>query len=123
MTPNKQTVAEYLAGFGESDHERILACLTDDVEWVLPGSFHITGKEAFDREIENEAFVGSPMILLIRLVEQDDVVVAEGTVHTRRKGGAALDLAFCDVFELRDAKIRRLTSYLMELPAAGAQPG
>jgi hypothetical protein len=31
----------------------------------------------------------------------------------RRKGGEFLDLAFCDVFEMQDARIRGLTSYLV----------
>jgi uncharacterized protein len=62
MSENKRTVTEYLEGFRRSDHARILSCLTDDVEWDIPGMFHVGGKEAFDREIENAAFVGSPRI-------------------------------------------------------------
>ncbi|MEW2443827.1 hypothetical protein [Micromonospora marina] len=33
----RDLVAEYFAGFRASDHERILATLTDDVEWVIHG--------------------------------------------------------------------------------------
>ena len=51
VSPNKLTVEEYLEGFRHSDHARILSCLTDDVEWAIPGMFHVQGKEAFDREI------------------------------------------------------------------------
>jgi ketosteroid isomerase-like protein len=43
----------------------------------------------------------------------EDVVVAEGVVRTQRKDGVTLILAFCDVFEMRGGKIRRLVSYLM----------
>jgi hypothetical protein len=46
---------------------------TDDVEWDIPGMFHAVGKEAFDREIENEAFVGSPTLTITRLTEENDV--------------------------------------------------
>ena len=53
------------------------------------------------------------------MAEEDDVVVAEGTVRTQRKDGAEMDLAFCDVFEMRDGKIRRLVSYLMPLAPSG----
>lgn len=114
MTPNKRTVEKYLEGFRRGDHAEILSCLTDDVEWSVPGAFSARGKEAFDAEIENEGFVGGPAITLARLTEENDVVVAEGSVRTQRKDGAFLSLAFCDVFEMRDAKIRRLTSYLAE---------
>src|SRR5215208_619169 len=40
MTQNKRTVTEYLEGFRRSDHARILSCLSEDVEWEIPGMFH-----------------------------------------------------------------------------------
>jgi ketosteroid isomerase-like protein len=115
MSRNKQIVQQYMDAYGKSDHEAVLSCLTDDVEWVVPGAFHLTGKAAYDKEIENAAFVGSPTLRVSRMTEEHDVVVAEGTVRNARKDGGMLSLVFCDVFELRDAKIRRLTSYLMEV--------
>jgi ketosteroid isomerase-like protein len=112
---NKSTVEKYMDAFRRSDHQEILSCLTDDVEWVIPGAFHIKGKAAFDQEIENPAFVGRPAITVTRLTEEGDVVVAEGSVRSTRTGGGQLHAVFCDVFEMRDAKIRRLISYLMEI--------
>ena len=47
-----------MEAFGRSDHAEVLSCLTDDVEWLMPGYFTLSGKNAFDREIENDAFVG-----------------------------------------------------------------
>ncbi|HME97617.1 MAG TPA: nuclear transport factor 2 family protein [Methylomirabilota bacterium] len=117
MTPHKETVQRYMDGFRTGDHALVLSCLTDDVEWMIPGAFHLCGKEAFDGEIENDAFVGRPTIEVTRLVEEGDVVVAEGTVRSARRDGGTLNAVFCDVFVMRDEKIRRLTSYLMELGA------
>ena len=116
MSRNKTTIQAYTAAFSVGDHARILACLTDDVEWIVPGAFHARGKAAFDKEIENEAFEGKPEISVARMTEERDVVVAEGTVRTKRKDGAILNLAFCDVFEMRGGKIKRLISYLMPTP-------
>lgn len=115
---NKAVVERYMDGFRRLDHAQILSCLTDDVEWVLPGLFHKTGKAAFDAEIENDAFTGRPEIAVSRLIEEGGVVVAEGTVRTRKKTGERPLLAFCDVFELRGGKIRRLVSYLAEIKEA-----
>jgi ketosteroid isomerase-like protein len=112
---NKRTVEKYLEGFRQSDHQAILSCLTDDVEWVLPGMFHLKGKEAFAREIENPAFVGSPDITETRMTEEGNLVVAEGRVRAAKRDGGMLNAVFCDVFEMRDAKIERLVSYLIEL--------
>jgi ketosteroid isomerase-like protein len=115
---NKRTVEKYMDAFARSDHHQVLSCLTDDVEWVIPGAFHLKGKDAFDKEIENPAFVGSPLITVTRLTEEGDVVVAEGSVRAARRDGGYLDAVFCDVFEMRDEKIRRLISYLMEIKSA-----
>jgi ketosteroid isomerase-like protein len=114
MSPNKQTVQKYIEGFNKSDHLQILSCLTDDIEWVMPGVFHLSGKEAFDKEIENDAFVGSPTITITRMTEENDVVVAEGTVRSARKGGGLLNAVFCDVFAMQRAQIRHLTTFLQE---------
>jgi uncharacterized protein len=121
MGGNKKTVQEYLGAFRRSDHARVLACLTDDVEWEIPGMFHIRGKEAFDREIENDAFMGSPQITLDRMTEENDIVVAEGTVQVRKRGGELLNLRYCDVFTMEDGKIRQLISYIMEVKSL--EPG
>ena len=104
-----------MEGFRRTDRAEILSCLTDDVEWVIPGAFHVRGKQEFDRHIVDDGFVGSPSITVSRLTEEGDVVVAEGSVRTERSDGTLLNLAMCDVFEMRDGKIRRLTSYLMEV--------
>lgn len=118
MSPNKETVQRYMDAFGRSDFEEVLDCLTDDVEWLIPGFVHLRGKEAFEREAKNEAFVGTPDITVTRLVEEDDVVVAEGSVTSIRADGGVLDAVFCDVFEMRGAKVARLISYLMEIGAS-----
>ena len=115
MSVNKQTVERYMDGFNTSDHEQILSCLTDDVEWEMPGAFRLVGKVAFDGEIENAAFVGRPAITVTRMVEDGDVVVAEGAVRAQRADGGVLNAVFCDVFEMEKGRIRKLISYLMEL--------
>ena len=113
MTPNEQTVQEFLDGFRQSDHARILACITDDVEWTLPGLFHARGKKEFEQHIVDAGFRPNPTIDTTRLLELNNVVVAEGHVRTQQTNGTVVNMAFCDVYELKDARIVRLTSYLM----------
>ena len=115
MSNNKETVERYMEGFRRTDRELILSCLTDDVEWFIPGAFHTHGKDEFATHIVDEGFAGQPEIVVSRLVEEDDVVVAEGSVRAGRTDGAVMNLVFCDVFEMAGGKIRKLTSYLMQL--------
>ena len=111
---NKKTVEKYMVGFNEGDHPKILSCLTEDVIWEMPGTYRHVGKVEFDKEIENEAFEGRPSITLFRMTEQDNVVIAEGAVKCKMKDGPVVDMVFCDVFEMEDAKIKKLISYIMQ---------
>jgi ketosteroid isomerase-like protein len=115
MTTNKKVVETYMQGFNESDHEKILSCLTDDVIWEMPGFFYLTGKEQFDKEIENDAFEGKPVITITRMIEENDIVVAEGDVKSKMKNGDPFHAVFCDVFHFRAGKIEQLTTYLMQV--------
>lgn len=115
MTANKKTVERYMEGFRRSDHKMILDCLTDDVVWEMPGVYVHHGKGEFDKEIENENFVGSPTIQVKRLTEENEVVIAEGAVQGKMRSGDSLDAVFCDVFVMKKGKIKSLTSYLMTL--------
>ena len=47
--------------------------------------FHLKGKEEFDKEIENPAFEGKPSIVVTRMIEENDIVIAEGTVRAKKK--------------------------------------
>ena len=80
----------------------------------MPPHFEVSGKPAFRGAIWNEATPGLPDIQLTRLVEEDDVVVAEGAVQTDVRGGGRVDTLFCDVFHFRDDKICRLVTYQVD---------
>jgi uncharacterized protein len=116
MSPNKATVQRYMEAYSKWDHPAVLACLTEDVEWVVPGAFHLVGREAFDNEIEGRGAAGPPDIVVTRLIQENEVVMAEGTVRSALEDGGIVSLVFCDVFLMRDGLIQRLTSYLMAVP-------
>ena len=115
MSSNKDVVRTYIDGFENSDHEQILDCLTDDIRWTVFGAFRLEGKEAYDAEIENPAFTGSPKITIDRLVEEEDVVMAEMTLEAQRADGAIMRAAMAEVFVFDDGKIAERRAYLVEL--------
>lgn len=113
MTQNKLIVQKYMDGFNAGDHAMILSCLTDDVVWYMPQFINIQGKEAFDNEIENDAFVGLPTITIKSMTEENNIIVAEGAVQASFRNGDLLDAVFCDVFEMENGLIKKLTTYQM----------
>lgn len=118
MTHETQRVVveEYLAGFRVSDHDRILATLTDDVEWVIHGHRTIRGKADFDSEIENPAFTGSPELDVQRVLEDGPVVITTGEGRGATVEHGPFRFAFNDLFTFRDGLIARVDSYVVPLP-------
>src|SRR5262245_37657141 len=100
-----------MEGFRRSDHGQILACLTDDVVWRRHGYKTLRGKAAFDAEIENDAFEGSPTLVVDRLIEDGDSVAATGSGHVAKRGGERASFVFCDVFTFKGDAVSRLDTY------------
>jgi ketosteroid isomerase-like protein len=115
MSDKKAAVEAYFEGFRRTDRAAILALLTDDVVWDLPGYKHLEGKAAFDGEIVGDGFEGSPTLELDRLVEEGDVVVAIGTGHAQQTTGDTHRFTYCDVFTFAGNLICRVESYLVPL--------
>ena len=113
VSTRKDIVEKYIEGFRRSDHAEILSCLTDDVVWELHGYKTLQGKAAFDAEIENEGFEGSPTLTIDRLIEEGDSVAATGRGSVNKKGGERVKFVFCDVFTFTGEAISRLETYLV----------
>jgi len=115
MTKNKKTVEKYIDGFNKLDHTQILSCLTDDIEWTVFGAFHLKGKEAYDKEIENDNFVGRPVVTITRMIEENNVVMAEATLSVEKKNGGFMRAALSEVFVMEDGLIKERRAYVVEL--------
>jgi uncharacterized protein len=109
---NKHIVQQYMDSYNTLDHKTITALLADDIEWVCPGAFHLKGKDAVSNEITHHEYEMAPQITVTRMTEEHIVVIAEGKVKAQHKGQDAVNLLFCDVFEMENGKIKKLTSYL-----------
>lgn len=119
MTADRQRdmVEEYFAGFRASDHARILATLTDDVEWVIHGHRTTHGTAEFDGEIENPGFTGSPELDVQRVYVDGPVVVTTGEGRGVSVEHGPFRFAFNDLFTFRDGLIARVDSSIVPLPA------
>ena len=117
MSTRKRAVGAYFDGFRASDHEAILALLSEDVVWVIHGHGRTEGKQAFDREIENDAFEGSPKLTVERLIEEGDTVVAPHLGEGRLRGGDAFRFAGVTVFGFNGDLISRVESYIVPVQA------
>jgi len=116
MSAHKTVVETYMEGFRRGDHARILACLADEVVWVLHGYKTLRGRDAFMSEITGAEFEGGLAITVDRLVEEGDTVVAAGRSGTGTAGEGP-GLAFCELFTFSGGAITRLDTYHVWLRA------
>lgn len=114
----KSTVQAYMNSYAAGNHDALLGLLHDDITWDVSGHILQNGKEAYRQEMNKGNFEGSPAISATRMIEEGNIVVAEGTVTGTLINGDKLDLVFCDVFEFEDGLIKKLTSYV-----TGKTPG
>jgi uncharacterized protein len=115
MSAKKDVVRRYIDGFRKSEHEQILSCLTEGIEWTVFGAFRLEGKDAYDAEIENPAFTGSPRIEIDRMVEEGNVVMAEMTLEAQRADGEPMRAAMGEVFVFDGDLIAERRAYVIEL--------
>jgi ketosteroid isomerase-like protein len=116
MSRNIETVNRYLDGFRKNDHAQILACLTDDIEWTVFGAFQLKGKQAYDNAIDGAPeFVDPPVLDVVRMVEQGDIVMAELTGMAKRATGGEMRMSMAEVFVMRDGKIAERRAWVVVL--------
>ena len=115
MNTQEQIVHRYMDGFRRSDHEAILACLTDDVVWHIHGLRATHGKTEFDDEIENPAFEGSPELSVERTIAAGDIVVVTGTGRGQHRENGHFGFAYSDLFTFRHDLIAQVDSYVVPL--------
>ena len=85
VASNKKVVETYMDGISRLDLSAISSCLTEDVEWLewatgFPSSgVPLRGRTAFIHNVDRPADV-TLRTEITRMTEENDVVVAEGTV-------------------------------------------
>jgi ketosteroid isomerase-like protein len=110
MSPNKKLIETYL---GAVDRSKVASLLADDVEWiewgdgVPPTGVRTQGKAAFLANFGNDELRCS----VTRMTEENNVIVAEGTVTVHKKDGGSLKVQFVNIFEVADGKVQRLNSF------------
>ena len=111
MPAHQDVVERYIEGFRRGDHAQVLACLADDVVWVLHGHRAVRGKAAFQAEIDTDLFDGTPVLEVFRRVEQGDAVAVFGGGRVTRRNGDVVDFAFSELFVFSGDRIGRIETY------------
>ena len=120
MSPNKKVIETYMASW-TTDRSTALSCLTEDVERVewadgFPDSgVPQRGKAAINQNLGDPETTKKIRTEISRMTEENNVVVAEGTVRVPKKEGGFIALKFCNVFELENGKVKRMDAFTAEI--------
>ena len=113
LSSNKTLVASYYASKA-TDYARLLADNVVLIDWDIgaPLMGAITrGKAAYVRNRGNREFESE----IIRMTEEDNVVVVEGFARGRKKEGGSWTVHFCDVYEIENGKFKRISTHGVDL--------
>ncbi len=109
-------------GFNSANVDAVLACVTDDFEWILaegPDAPH--GKVVRGREgVAATMTARAKAMPELRFSETDliyagDRVVGTYRVTGRHADGRTIDARGCDIYVIRDGKIARKDSYWKQI--------
>ncbi len=91
---NKKVIETFMEGYNTGDNAKILSCLAEDVIWELVGFFNLKGKDQFEKEINNEAGEGNPIITISQLVEEGNIELQKVQLNVNSKMGELWMLCF-----------------------------
>ncbi len=90
----------------------MLDLFTEDIErWEVGAPKRTRGKPEFEKEVLPGPEVQRLGMRVDKMIEEGNVVVAEGTAQVHKKDGTTINIQFCDIFEFESDKIRRITAY------------
>lgn len=130
MSPHTagEVVGRFYDEFGLGNIDAALSVVAEGVEIVDPGMGHVQGRDRFREYLETfKRAMPDAQAIVERTVEQDGMVAVEGRFVGTHTGplatedgdvdptGAAVDLRFADVSQVRDGKIVAYHTYYDQL--------
>lgn len=112
MTERKRVIEQWAKCFTHQDWKGMLGLFSDDIErWEVGAPNRTHGKAEFEKEVLPGPEVARLGMEISKMIEEGDVVVAEGLAHIHKKDGSTINVQFCDVFEFEGMKVKRITAY------------
>jgi uncharacterized protein len=115
-TNNKEIVKQIDAAFAKGDAETFLSYCADNVVWTTVGDKSFQGKDAI-RQWLAAMKMEPPKFTVTGVIAEGDNVVSHGNMTMKDKDGKTAPYAYCDIYQLRNAKITALTTYVMKTEA------
>jgi uncharacterized protein len=102
-------------------YDEFLLLCREDIEWTLLGDSPTTmkGREAMRAFMASTSPEGSepPKFTVKNMIAEGDVVVSNGEMTMKSKGGGTVPYAYCDIYGFQDGKIATLLTFMNKTQA------
>lgn len=115
---NKEIVRSFYEAGNRGDFDTCFALVADDIAWINIGTTALSGTYRGKDEVmkkllgllfgQLKAGISST---IIRLIAEDDFVVAQTSGRAETKDGRAYNNTYCQVIRLRDGQFVEVTEY------------
>ena len=112
-SPKNIFLKDLTIAFAKGDIKYLLGKVTDDIRWNIISDRLIQGKENFSEALEKMKSDMATELTIHHIATHGKA----GAVNGVKKLKSGKSLAFCDVYEFKDAKgssVKEITSYVIE---------
>jgi len=111
--PRKKFLKDFNIAFATGDADFIIAHVSEEIEWIMIGDKHISGKEAFAKEIDMMKDHVAEEVVIHSIITHGREAAVNGEI---KMGGKTY--AFCDVYRFTNTTkniIRGMNSYIISI--------
>ena len=116
---NKKLIQDMFAELSSGNPEAFLGNMADDVQFTLIGSTKFSGvfngkQELIDKVLTplSSQLEGGLTITPENFIADGDTVAMQAKGKSRTKSGKSYDNTYCQVFQIVNGKVQRVTEYL-----------
>ncbi|MGF1636680.1 MAG: nuclear transport factor 2 family protein [Cyclobacteriaceae bacterium] len=112
-SPRTKFLLDFNLAFANGDADFIIKNVSEDIEWIIYGDKHISGKEAFIAEINIMKAYKADELLIHSIINQNNKAALNGEMKMGDK-----TYAFCDFYLFKDSGstlIKQLDSYVLPI--------
>lgn len=113
MESNKEILIKANKAIVNGDNEGFLAFCTEDTQWKFVGDKILQGKEAV-RQWMTENYTEPPKFNVSNIIEENNFVVALGTITSKDENGKTIHSLYSDVWRFHNSKMAELNAFVIE---------
>jgi uncharacterized protein len=117
---NRTIIQAVIDAFDANNVEGILQHLTDDVTWTMVGDRVIETKEGMRKFLVEGADIQMVSSTKDNFIMEGDRAAVNGEVKCKnRNTGDLYEMFYSDLYELKNGKINKMTSYIIDKKKKG----